>query len=150
MNNSIRKATLEDLEALGHLFEGYRVFYEQESNLRAGKAFLKERMINKESEIFVSMNAEGTMTGFIQLYPIFSSTRIKRLWLLNDLFVHPVFRGRGISKALLYKAQEFSQETNSCGLILETAKTNDIGNRLYPAVGFVLDEEHNYYTWNTK
>lgn len=145
---TIRKATFADLDSLSHLFDGYRIFYGKPSGLIAGKAFLKERLENGESHIFVSLDAEGTMTGFVQLYPIFSSTRMKRLWLLNDLFVSPVYRGQGISKALLYKVQQFSQETGSCGLMLETAKANEIGNNLYPAVGFILDNEHNYYTWD--
>jgi ribosomal protein S18 acetylase RimI-like enzyme len=150
MNNKIRKATLEDLEALSHLFDGYRIFYKLESDLGAGLSFLIERMTNKESEIFISFEETGAMTGFVQLYPIFSSTRMKRSWLLNDLFVHPTYRGRGISKALLTEVQAFAQASNSSGLILETAKTNAIGNNLYPAAGFVLDEEHNYYTWETR
>jgi ribosomal protein S18 acetylase RimI-like enzyme len=150
MNNTIRKSTLEDLEALSHLFDDYRVFYKKESDLRAAQSFLKERITNNESEIFVSFNEERSMTGFVQLYPIFSSTKMKRFWLLNDLFVHPLYRGQGVSKALLAHAQVFAQESNSAGLILETAKTNVIGNSLYPAVGFVLDDEHNYYTWDTK
>jgi ribosomal protein S18 acetylase RimI-like enzyme len=149
MSTTIRKATLQDLEPLSSLFDGYRVFYEKESDLAEAKTFLKDRMSNKESEIFVAVDETETMTGFIQLFPIFSSTRMKRLWLLNDLFVHPSYRGQGISKALLYEVQKFSNETDSCGLILETAKANTIGNSLYTSVGFVCDEEHNYYTWDT-
>ena len=150
MNNiTLRKVTLNDVEPLSHLFDDYRVFYKMPSDLRASQSFLKERIQNMESEIFVSFDQE-TMTGFVQLYPIFSSTRMKRSWLLNDLFVLPSHRGHGISKALLRHAQAFAKETNSAGLILETAKTNAIGNNLYPAVGFELDEEHNYYSWDTK
>lgn len=150
MNNTLRKAVLKDLEPLSHLFDGYRVFYKKESDLRAGQSFLRERLTNKDSEIFVSFDKDGTITGFVQLYPIFSSTRMKRFWLLNDLFVHPIYRGQGISKALLSQAQALAEETGSCGLMLETAKTNTIGNRLYPAMGFELDAAHNYYTWDTK
>ena len=150
MGITIRKATLKDLEPLSLLFDGYRVFYEKESNLEGANAFLKDRINNKESDIFVAIDETGNMTGFIQLYPIFSSTRMKRFSLLNDLFVHPSYRGQGISKSLLFEVQKFTQETGSCGLMLETAKTNVIGNSLYPAVGFELDEEHNYYTWDTK
>lgn len=40
------------------------------------------------------------------------------------------------------------QNPNACGLILETAKTNIVGNELYPKVGFSLDKEHNYYSWD--
>ncbi len=92
----IRKATTNDLDQLTDLFNQYRVFYKKSSDISAGKEFLKERMVNNESEIFVALNEEDNFTGFVQLYPIFSSTRMKRLWLLNDLFVAPSYRGQGI------------------------------------------------------
>jgi hypothetical protein len=31
---------------------------------------------------------------------------------------------------------------------LETAKSNTIGNNLYPRTSFFLDEDHNYYSWD--
>lgn len=109
---------------------------------------MKERILNNESQIFVSFDDTGVMTGFVQIYPIFSSTRMKRLWILNDLFVHHDFRGKGISKALIDKAKELCVSSNSCGMILETAKSNLIGNALYPSTSFELDKDHNYYYWD--
>lgn len=147
--NVIRKATLGDLPQLSILFDAYRVFYEMESNISEAEFFLTERISNKESEIFVALDSsDNSMIGFVQLYPIFSSTRMKRLWLLNDLFVEPSQRGKGISKLLIKEAQRFALESKSCGLILETAKRNSIGNQLYPATGFALDKDHNYYSWD--
>ena len=73
---------------------------------------------------------------------------MQRLWLLNDLFVAYEYRGNGISKKLIEAAKEHCKHTNASGLILETAKTNIVGNELYPKVGFSLDEEHNYYSWD--
>ncbi|MBK9106830.1 MAG: GNAT family N-acetyltransferase [Saprospiraceae bacterium] len=144
-----RKATFEDLGKLARLFDEYRVFYEKETDVLAAGEFLRDRLVNKESEIFVAEAQDKALTGFVQLYPIFSSTRMKRLWLLNDLYVHPDYRGRGISVLLIDKAKELAVHTQSAGLILETAKSNFIGNKLYPKTDFVLDEEHNYYSWNT-
>ncbi len=145
---TIKPAELNDLDALAILFDGYRVFYEQKSDVSAGKEFLQERLKNGESKIFVALNGAGKMTGFVQLYPIFSSTRMKRLWLLNDLFVDPDFRGQGISKALIEEAKKLCVDSESCGMILETAKSNEVGNSLYPRTSFVLDKEHNYYFWD--
>src|SRR5690349_17530868 len=96
----IRNATTHDLVQLARLFNAYRVFYKKESDIEAATLFLKERMNKNESVIFVSLNNE-TITGFTQLYPLFSSTRMRRLWLLNDLFVEEKFRGQGISVALI-------------------------------------------------
>ena len=145
---AIRKATLSDLTELSHLFDCYRVFYVFPTDKGAASHFLKERIEHRESEIFVSVSESSTLNGFIQLYPLFSSTRMKRLWLLNDLFVLPEFRGLEISKALIERAKELCRATSAAGLILETAKDNVIGNQLYPAAGFHLDSDHNYYHWD--
>ncbi len=147
MKNKVRKATIDDIAQLAGLFDAYRVFYEKDSDKEGAEAFLTARILNNESEIFVAMDQIKTLTGFVQLYPIFSSTRMQRLWLLNDLFVKPEFRGQGFSIALIESAKTLCRNTNACGLLLETAKTNTIGNRLYPRTDFILDKDHNYYTW---
>jgi len=87
------------------------------------------------------------LTGFTQLYPLFSSTRMKRYWLLNDLFVNENHRGKGHSKALIEKAKELCIATNACGILLETDKTNEIGNQLYPNCGFEQYTHANFYEW---
>ncbi|TDL99529.1 MAG: GNAT family N-acetyltransferase [Flavobacteriaceae bacterium] len=143
----IRKATFEDLPQLSILFDLYRFFYGKKSDQKSAEKFLHERIQNGESEIFVAEETEGKLVGFVQLYPIFSSTRMKKLWLLNDLYVLEDHRGKGISVLLIEKAKELSRNTHACGLILETAKTNHIGNKLYPKTGFELDQDHNYYAW---
>ncbi|MBO0950022.1 GNAT family N-acetyltransferase [Fibrella forsythiae] len=143
-----RPATPADLDSVAYLFNEYRIFYEKPTALAEGRQFLADRMDRKESVVFVAETDSGTLAGFVQLYPLFSSTRMKRLWLLNDLFVHADHRGQGHSLALIDAARQLCRETKACGLILETAQTNLIGNRLYPRAGFVLDEEHNYYSWD--
>lgn len=134
---------------LAQLFDDYRVFYRKDSDLSAANDFIKERMLAEESVIFVHESGSD-ITGFTQLYPIFSSTRMRRIWLFNDLYIKPEFRGRGISKELIEAAKEHSRQTNASGLLLETEKANKIGNRLYPSVGFELNEETNYYWWENK
>ncbi|MEO9884859.1 MAG: GNAT family N-acetyltransferase [Balneola sp.] len=145
---SIEKATLSDLEELNELFDGYRVFYEKKSDKKTSREFLKERIEQNESVIYISRDVEGVATGFVQLYPLFSSTRMKRFWLLNDLYVDSSFRGQGFSKALIEKSKELCRETDACGMMLETAKDNHVGNQLYPTTGWTLDEDHNFYTWD--
>lgn len=149
-NVIIRKAGLEDVMKLSHLFDLYRIFYGKESERKQAEIFLHERMLANESEIYIAENAEKEMLGFMQLYPLFSSTRMKKLWLLNDLYVLENFRGKGISKQLIERAKLRARENGACGIMLETAKTNDIGNNLYPATGFHLEEDSNFYFWNNQ
>lgn len=141
-----RKATLQDIGQLSELFDQYRVFYHKTSDVPAAEQFLTERIENGDSKIFVA-EIEERLVGFVQLYPLFSSTRMKRYWLLNDLFVNESYRGKGFSKELIEQAKEMAQSTDACGILLETGKSNDIGNKLYPSCGFELYDEVNFYEW---
>lgn len=146
----IKTATLSDLEALTPLFDQYRQFYGKRSDEAAARKFLHERLTRGDSEIFLKINEEGVAAGFVQLYPLFSSTRLSRFWLLNDLFVHADHRGQGHSKELILRARQLCSDTDACGMYLETEKTNDIGNQLYPAMGFEPMNEVTFYNWDTK
>ncbi|MGN7867074.1 GNAT family N-acetyltransferase [Chryseobacterium sp. 22458] len=142
-----RKATSADLPQLAELFDQYRIFYHKESDLQAAENFLRERIENKDSEIFVA-EENGNLAGFVQLYPIFSSTRMQRYWLLNDLYVNQDHRGKGYSKALIEESKDLCRSSKACGILLETGKSNDIGNQLYPACGFELYDSVNFYEWS--
>ena len=146
MKNSIRKANLQDLAQLSQLFDEYRTFYHKSSDRSAAQQFLSERLENNDSEIFVAEDG-SQLVGFTQLYPLFSSTRMKRYWLLNDLYVNPNFRGKGFSKALIEEAKVLCRTSDSCGMYLETEKENMIGNQLYPSVGFKKYDTVNFYEW---
>ena len=110
------------------------------------KKFIESRINLKDSRIFVC-ELKDDLVGFVQLYPIFSSTRVSKYWILNDLFVNKENRGRGFSKFLIKRAQKLVVMSNACGMLLETEKTNIIGNKLYPSTGFQEYNESNFYEW---
>ena len=143
----IIEAIVDDIEELAVMFDSYRIFYKKSSDINGAKNFLRDRIQNKESIIFLATDEMDHAHGFAQLYPLFSSTRMKKLWLLNDLFVIPDQRGKGIGRLLIERCKALAMETNASGLLLETEKSNVIGNHLYPATGFELDAEHNFYFW---
>ena len=97
---TIRMATSDDLEGLTALFDGYRRFYGNLSDIEGARRFLAARLAASESVVFVAARA-GVLVGFTQLYPSFSSGSMRRLWILNDLFVAPAARRNGIGGALM-------------------------------------------------
>ena len=103
----IREAKISDIDNLSSLFNSYRMFYGKDSNVGVAKKFLESRIKLCDSKIYVS-EVDQCLTGFVQLYPIFSSTRVSKYWLLNDLFVDANERGRGYSKHLINKAKDHS------------------------------------------
>lgn len=142
---SIVTATLDQIEDLIPLFDGYRQFYKQERDLPAARRFLEERLILRESIIFLAYRGTNAV-GFIQLYPSFSSVSMQRLWILNDLYVAPEVRGHRIGEALIETAAQFSSRMGAKGLILETAADNVSAQTLYERVSFVRDTEfYRYY-----
>lgn len=142
----IEIATLNHLNEFALLFDKYRVFYEQPSDLARSKSFLEERIRHNETVTFL-IKKDNKYVGFAQLYPLYHYKTLKRQWLLSDLFVDKTYRGCGLSIALIDRCKQYCEETDACGLLLETQKTNKVGNNLYPKCGFELDIEHNYYNW---
>ena len=146
----IIQPTNDLLEIVSILFNDYRIFYRKNSDPEGARNFISKRLTNQDSVIFLAMEETAPSpyyTGFVQLYPLFSSTRMAKLWLLNDLYVKPEFRGRQIGKALIERSKELARDTDACGLMLETEKSNIIGNNLYPATDFELIDGSNFYFW---
>jgi len=144
----IIKVDIDKLDLVTPLFDAYRVFYQQQSDQLGAVTFLKERIENNESVIFLAVDEHDNAAGFVQLYPLFSSTRMQRLWLLNDLYVESDYRRMGIAKLLLERAKAHCVETGARGFFLETGMDNVEGNKLYPAVGMTLNDDNNFYWWD--
>ena len=126
----IRLANLKDLEGLAFLFDRYRIFYGQDSDLEAAKEFLCDRFQNGDSVIFIACENEQAI-GFTQLYPSFSSVSMKRIWILNDLFVDSRYRRKGIASALMNAAENYARDTGAARIALSTQISNKSAQMLY-------------------
>jgi ribosomal protein S18 acetylase RimI-like enzyme len=146
----IYQAGLEDLEGVSALFNLYREFYEQEADLEGAKIYIKERLENEDSVIFVVKDEEEKYLGFTQLYPTFSSISMKRAWILNDLYVDAEARKQGIGEMLLDKARGLAVETGAKSISLSTAPDNVSAQRLYERYGYKRDEQFYHYDLNIR
>ncbi|MGW8319501.1 MAG: GNAT family N-acetyltransferase [Candidatus Promineifilaceae bacterium] len=143
-NIALIRADLEHLDRLAPLFDAYRVFYEQPSDLAAARAYLWERLRNLESVIFLALDRDQAL-GFTQLYPSFSSVSLERVWILYDLYVVPEARRQGIGRALMERARTFARESGAKALLLETAVDNLAAQALYESLGYVRDTGFYHY-----
>jgi GNAT superfamily N-acetyltransferase len=140
---AVRRACVEDIARIAPLFDAYRGFYGQPSDPAGGDAFLRERLARGESALLLA-ERDGDPIGFVQLYPLFSSVRAARLWLLNDLFVADHARRQGVARALLDAAARFASERGAAGLMLETGRDIAPARALYRAAGWREDETQWY------
>jgi len=148
--SKIIEANIKHLDEVARLFNLYRIFYKQPDDLERAHQFIKGRMEMNESTIFVSDNADGTLSGFVQLYPSFCSVSTISILILYDLYVDPDIRTKGIGRALMNKAREYAQENGFKRLELSTAKDNFIGQSLYESLGYEVDEEFLHYSLEIK
>jgi GNAT superfamily N-acetyltransferase len=135
MTTIIRRADPQDLDRIAPLFDAYRQFYAQPSDLQRAHDWLQSRMQSNESVVLLA-EREGRACGFTQLYPMFSSVRTARLWILNDLFVAEDARRAGVAHALLDSAAQFAREDGAAGIMLETARDNSAARALYRSAGW--------------
>lgn len=142
---TIQQANVSDVPAIAPLFDAYRIFYQQESDIELANIFLTERLQKQQSIIFFAVEMHDEVLGFIQLFPSFSSVSAKRLWILNDLFIATKARRRGIARQLMNHARQFAIETGAKGLFLETAHDNFHGQALYESLGYRKNSEFYYF-----
>lgn len=139
-----RKAVLEDVDQLVPLFDAYRQFYKQASDLEGARKFLTDRIERNESVVFMTFE-EGNALGFTQLYPQFSSVGMDRNWLLNDLYVDAGARKIGVATQLLEAARAWGKETGARWLMLETGADNYAAQALYEKAGWHRANEIFYH-----
>lgn len=135
-----RIATITDLNIIAPLFDAYRQFYEQASDLALAKNFIRDRLQNNESAILLAANDVQQVVGFCQLYPTFCSVEAKPIYSLYDLFVDPAARRLGVGKILLRAAEKLAAQNGKARMDLTTAKTNTPAQAAYELLGWVRDE----------
>lgn len=137
---NLRKACIDDLERLTALFDAYRQFYEQTSDLALAKNFIAARLNKQDSMIFVAENSDKKLIGFCQIYPSFCSVAAAKIGVLYDLYVNESARKTGAGTALMLAANEYAINNGMARLDLTTAKDNHAAQALYESLGWVRDE----------
>lgn len=143
----IIKASIYEAEQVSRLFDDYRVFYDQEPDIDGAIRFISDRLTKDESVIFLAVDENNEGIGFLQLYPSFTSIGMKRIWILNDLYVDILHRKNKVAEQLIEKCKELVRETDAAGLVLETQNENYPAKRLYYKSGFIKDDMHSYFFW---
>ncbi|WP_286235791.1 GNAT family N-acetyltransferase [Thalassotalea sediminis] len=145
MNITIKEATSADAKNIAPVFDLYRQFYAQESDLALAFNFIEDRLSRGESTIYIAIDNENNVLGFTQLFPSFSSVSAKATWILNDLFVVEEARGLGVGKLLLERAESLAVASNAKGIGLETTKDNVSAQKLYESLGYEIADGFLHY-----
>ena len=141
---TVRQAVLADLDDLAALFDQYRVFQGQASDPAAARAFLQQRFDHGESAVFMACEGPAAI-GFAQLFPSWSSVALARVFILNDLFVHPSGRRKGVASLLLAAVERHAWSLGAVRVTLNVARDNQAGQALYAAQGWTQDAQFHMF-----
>jgi ribosomal protein S18 acetylase RimI-like enzyme len=148
MTIAVRRATPADVEAAAPLFDAYRQFYGQTSDLARSRDFLTQRLTRNESIVFLAFDDADSAVGFTQLYPAFSSVRTARIFILNDLFVPANARKQGVGEQLIAACVAHAGQEGAASLSLTTGVENFTAQRLYESLGWKRETEFLEYHFN--
>jgi GNAT superfamily N-acetyltransferase len=102
--------------------------------------FVKNNLVSelkKRQGVYIILAfVEGHPAGLVNCFEGFSTFACKPLLNIHDVIVIAEYRGRGISKKLLNKAEEIAIDLGCCKLTLEVLEGNTIAQMAYKSCGY--------------
>jgi ribosomal protein S18 acetylase RimI-like enzyme len=100
------------------------------------KANLPAELAKRKSAHVILSFVDTKPAGLIVCLEGFSTFACKPLLNIHDLIVAVPYRGRGLSKMLLQKAEDLAIELGCCKLTLEVLEGNHVARSAYKSFGF--------------
>lgn len=143
----VRSAVMTELPWFAGIFDAYRRFYGQPSDLGCAEDFLRARLGRGQSLLFGAWRRHDLL-GFCQIYPGFSSVAAAPVWVLNDLFVRPDARRQGVADALMAACETAARTAGVRNMRLESALDNRIAQALYTRRGWRRADGFITFEWS--
>jgi GNAT superfamily N-acetyltransferase len=126
----------EEFETLLPLIAAYQGFYEVDDvdNDRNRVFFRRFLAPSEDGRLLAARDEGGEILGYACLYCHFSSLAATETVLMNDLFVAPEARGRGVGRALIEASAAVARERGAAWLEWATAPDNHTAQRLYDSM----------------
>ena len=144
---SIALAAQADLDDLLGLMRAYCDFYEvspdDDDLLAVAHALIRDP--DGEGVQFLARDAGGRAVGFATLYWSWSTTDACRIGVMNDLFVDPTARGRGLAEQLIEICRERCTRRGARRLTWQTAPGNLRAQAVYERVGATREQWLDYW-----
>jgi GNAT superfamily N-acetyltransferase len=140
----VRPIRRDELEQALPLIAGYQEFYRSEAVDDRNRTFFARFIEPSDEGLLLGAWDGEELVGFATLYWFHSSTAAADVVLMNDLFVAPGLRGKGIGRALIDSCVEVVRQRGAHHLEWYTAPDNHTAQRLYDATGAERSEWVSY------
>ena len=151
-NCSIQAASLRDISEVARLYNAYRAFYGEPPDEDRALEFVRERIAIAAAQpprefpvaqYFLAWADSPTgrrAVGFMHLMPSTNTLAMRPIWFLEDLYVEPSARRKGVASAFLQHAEEFARKTGAERLTLATAHDNEAAQSVYRKLGYIREK----------
>lgn len=134
----VRQAAAEDASAIARLLDDFNREYDEPTPGVEALTATVGRLL-EEGEITVLLTGEGPAgLALLRFRQALWSEGLEAY--LQELYVVPALRGRGIGRALLERAIDISREKGAAGIDLNTGETDTAARALYESMGFTNRE----------
>ena len=90
---------------------------------------------------------QGGLVGFANYFLTYSTFQLKHTIWLEDLFIRPFHRRKGLGHKLFDQLKVVAQEKNCARIEWLVRKDNRIGRSFYDRLGAQVDDETIYVKW---
>lgn len=141
MNYEIKSAAEQDVPAIINLLREFAAFEKLESEFYITESALSKVVFGEKAFVRLLIAvSENELIGFALLYPKFASFRGERSLYLEDLYVRPNERGKGLGLALLKNAAKLAKTNGFDRLDWQALKWNTPAVDFYRKIGAESDD----------
>ncbi len=141
----IREGSREDIAVLMQMIRDLAQFEKSPEMVETDEAILLEDWDKHQAFKFLVAEWEGSIAGISLFYPRYSTWK-GRCYYLEDLFVKPEFRNRGIGLALLEATAKEAKTSGAGRLDWQVLDWNVDAVRFYQRLGANIEKEW----WNCR
>jgi GNAT superfamily N-acetyltransferase len=143
---NIQTVTLGTFENILPLIADYQRFYESQPDGERNRRFYSQFIGDHRGAIqFLALDDKGVAIGFATLYFPYSSISAGVTCLMNDLFVLPEARGKGVGRALIAHCREHAKGLGFPRIHWHTFESNKTAHRLYDETGAFYISSRMYF-----
>ena len=143
MNFKIERAAPENLPQIVALIKEFAEFEKLSDWCKVVENDLREAIFGTNSFVQALVAfADEDCVGYALFYPVFKSFRGERSMFLEDLYVSPQMRGRGLGLKMLREAARTAKEQNFVRMDWQALKWNAPAVKFYENLGAEYDDEN--------
>lgn len=148
MQVQLRRADIQQLDLLEPLVAAYHAFEDIHSRADERSSALRQLLQDESLGALWLIEVDSQLAGYIALCRGFSIEFNGFDAFVDEFFLLPEFRGRGIGKRALSDIENAARNLGIHALHLEVARDNLAARRLYTSAGFAARDKYTLMSLN--